>query len=121
MKQFSLVLLAAVLAGCATAPPPSTAQTKKKPALGDMSNPEADNPPFIGMTKAQALARYGEPKRRTLTSDGENWVYILNMGEVIGRAMIPFNFKPTQVRTSVLMFGPDGRVIKFDWDTPTDG
>jgi hypothetical protein len=43
------------------------------------------------------------------------------MGEVIGRAMIPFNFKPTQIRTSVLIFGPNGRVKKFNWDTPTEG
>lgn len=119
--MFPLIIAASLLAGCATTPAPSTAPPKKKSAVGDMSNPEADNPPFVGMTKAQALARYGEPKRRTLTSDGENWVYILNMGEVIGRAMIPFNFKPTQVRTSVLMFGPDGRVKKFNWDTATDG
>jgi hypothetical protein len=42
----------------------------------------------------------------------------LNLGEVFGKAMIPFNFKPTPIRTSVLIFGPDGRVKKFTWDTP---
>lgn len=120
-KILSLLLILSVLAlaGCAT-PAPTTPQSKPKPVVGDMSNPEADNPPFIGMTKAQALARYGEPKRRTLTDEGENWVYVLNLGEVIGSAMIPFNFKPTQIRTSVLIFGPDDRVKKFNWDTATD-
>jgi hypothetical protein len=115
------ILCALALAGCASPAPSSAPQSKPKTAIGDMSNPEADNPPFIGMTKAQALARYGEPKKRTLTDEGETWVYVLNMGEVIGRAMIPFNFKPTQIRTSVLIFGPNGRVKKFNWDTPTEG
>jgi hypothetical protein len=120
MKMF-LTILALTFAGCATPPPPpSSAAPKTKPAVGDISNPEAENPPFIGMTKAQALARYGEPKRRTLTDEGENWVYILNFGEVMGRALIPFNFKPTAIRTSVLIFGPDGRVKRFHWDVPTE-
>ena len=73
------------------------------------------------MTKAQVLARYGEPKKHTITHEGENWIYILNFGEVVGRAMIPFNFNPTAIRSGVIIFGPDGRVKKFSWDTPTDG
>jgi len=113
-----LLVAAGLLAGCASnAPQPRT----KPHVVGDMSTPEANKPPFIGMTKAQALARYGEPKRRTLTDEGENWVYLLNMGEVFGKAMIPFNFKPTPIRTSVLIFGADGRVKKFNWDTETEG
>lgn len=121
MKTPCIIIAVALLAGCAT-PPASTPPAKTKPGtVGDMSNPEAENPPFIGMTKAQALARYGEPKKRTLTDEGENWVYLLNLGEVFGKALIPFNFKPTQIRTSVLIFGPDGRVKKFNWDTPAEG
>ncbi|MGH8095518.1 MAG: hypothetical protein ACREIF_18965 [Chthoniobacterales bacterium] len=73
------------------------------------------------MTKAEALAIYGEPKKRRMSDEGEEWVYILNMGEVIGKAFIPFNFKPTDVRTGTLSFGPDGRVKKFTWDAPTKG
>lgn len=73
------------------------------------------------MTKAEALALYGEPKKKTMSDEGENWVYLLNMGEVIGKAFIPFNFKPTMVRTGVLIFSPGGRVKKFNWDTPTNG
>ncbi len=86
-----------------------------------MSNPEAEVPPRVGMTKAEALARYGPPKRKTMSEEGETWVYLLNMGEVIGKSFIPFNFKPTIVRTGVLIFGENGRVKKFNWDTPTDG
>lgn len=73
------------------------------------------------MTKAQVLARYGEPKRRTITDEGQQWVYVLNFGEVVGKAFIPFNFKPTPIRTGVIIFGPDERVKKFNWDTPTEG
>jgi hypothetical protein len=54
-------------------------------------------------------------------TEGENWIYVLNMGEVIGKAFIPCNFKPTMARTGVLIFGPDGRVKKFNWETPTSG
>lgn len=80
---------------------------------------EYEKPPFVGMTKAQALARYGEPKQHTLTDKGEQWVYLLNYGEVIGKAFIPFNFKPTPIRTGVLTFGPNGKVKEFRWDAPT--
>lgn len=120
-KLFLSVFAAAALAACSTQPS-TTARTTKPPAkVGDISNPEAETPPFIGMTKAQALARYGEPKKHTLTDEGENWVYILNMGEVIGKAMIPFNFRQPAVRTGVLIFGADGRVKKFNWDKDTSG
>jgi hypothetical protein len=114
-----LSIAALALAGCASNPSPQT--NGPKPKVGDISNPEAETPPFIGMTKAQALARYGHPKRQTMTDEGENWVYILNMGEVIGKAMIPFNFHQPAVRTGVLIFGPDGRVKKFNWDKETPG
>lgn len=101
----------------AAAPKDSGARTyggKKK-----QQQDESQKPPFVGMTKAQALARYGEPKQNTLTDKGEQWVYILNYGEVIGKAFIPFNFKVTPVRTGVLTFGSNGRVKEFRWDAPT--
>jgi hypothetical protein len=94
---------------------------KSKEKVGDISNPEAETPPFVGMTKEQALARYGHPKKHTVTEEGEQWVYILNYGEVLGKAFIPFNFKPTPIRTGVLTFGADAKVKKFTWDTPTKG
>jgi hypothetical protein len=34
--------------------------------------------------------------------------------------MIPFFFSTEQIRTGVLIFGPDGRVKKFVWDTPPE-
>jgi len=44
------------------------------------------------MTKAQALNRYGQPKKQTVTDEGEQWIYILNYGEVIGESVHPFQF-----------------------------
>src|SRR6266851_8615803 len=103
----SIVTAAALLGGCAAQPPPAAPHGAK---VGDISNPEAEKPPFVGMTKEQALARYGKPKKNTMTDEGEQWVYLLNYGEMIGKAFIPFNFKPTIPRTGVLIFGPDGQV-----------
>lgn len=111
-------MIALFFAGCAATPEPARTNSSR---VGDISNPEAEKPPFIGMTKAEALALYGHPKKQTMTDEGENWVYILNIGEVIGKAMIPFNFKPPMPRTGTLIFGPDGRVKKFNWDMPTTG
>ena len=106
------------LAACADAP--QSSGTSKPKTADEVREAEENEPPFIGMTKAQALARYGEPKRRSVSDEGEQWVYLLNFGEVMGKALIPFNFKPTQIRTGVLTFGPDGKVKKFNWDAPTN-
>jgi hypothetical protein len=118
VKTLSIILAIAL---CAASVVNAQKQDKTKPKIGDISNPEAEIPPFVGMTKAQALARYGRPKKNTITDEGEQWVYILNMGEVIGKAFIPFNFKPTIPRTGVLTFGPDGKVKKFTWDSTKHG
>jgi hypothetical protein len=120
MKMFPLYILGALLL-CATSissasPSPSPRKSPRKPAKVD----ESDKPPFVGMTKAQALNRYGQPKKQTVTDEGEQWIYILNYGEVVGKAFIPFNFHVTPIRTGLLIFGPDGRVKKFTWDTATD-
>ncbi len=119
MKTLNVIIAAALLtSGVANAKPTPTPRPRPgKPKTGDISNPEAEQPPFVGMTKAQALSRYGKPKKNTITDEGEQWVYILNMGEMIGKAFIPFNFKPTIARTGVLIFGPGGKVRKFTWDT----
>ena len=124
MRALSIALvfaLCACLTNCQTTSTAPVASTAAPPAVGDISNEQAEQPPFVGMTKAQALARYGEPKKHTITDEGENWIYILNMGEVIGKAFIPFNFKPTIPRTGTLTFGADQKVKKFTWDAATAG
>jgi outer membrane protein assembly factor BamE (lipoprotein component of BamABCDE complex) len=108
-----LVMLAAVLlAGCATT---TTQQiTQQAPQQSD----ESDTALVTGMTKDQVLSRCGEPEKKTLTDEGEQWLYILNMGEFIDKHMIPLLYSDRQVRTATIIFGSDGRVKKFNWDTP---
>jgi len=72
------------------------------------------------MTKDQVLSRCGEPEKKTLTDEGEQWLYVLNMGEFIDKHTIPFFYSDMQVRTATIIFGSDGRVKKFSWDTPTN-
>jgi hypothetical protein len=119
LMQRSVVMLLLVCSTLFIATGASVAQSapKKRTAKIDQS----EKPPFVGMTKAQALARYGEPKTHTITEKGEQWVYLLNYGEVLGKAFIPFNFKVTPIRTGVLTFGPDGKVKEFRWDAETKG
>jgi hypothetical protein len=116
-SRILLTLLLAITSSVfATSPTP----TPKKPANVPSKKVDlSEQAPFVGMTKAQALARYGEPKKHSVTDEGENWIYVLNAGEVIGKAFIPFNFNATPVRIGVLVFGANGKVKKFRWDTPT--
>ena len=119
MKNITPYIMSALLlAGCAssaTTGAPRTADRK----TASKKIAEEDKSPFIGMTKAEALARYGEPKKRTVTDEGEQWTYWLNFGEFMGKHMIPFFFSEEQIRIGVLIFGPDGRVKKFNWDAPS--
>ncbi len=119
MKTLLTITAALAFAVSVIATPALAKEPRRR--VGAVLNPEAENPPFVGMTKAQALSRYGEPKKHTVTDEGEQWTYILNWGEVIGKAFIPFNFKATPVRTGVLIFAPDGKVKKFSWDAETKG
>jgi hypothetical protein len=120
MKIISLHVIIALLCGMSAISASPTPSPTKPPRKSEKKIDEPDKPPFIGMTKAQALSRYGQPKKRTITDEGEQWIYVLNYGEVIGKAFIPFNFHATPVRTGVLIFGPNGKVKKFHWDAPTD-
>jgi hypothetical protein len=120
MKARILFTLVFAIASPVFATSPTPTPTPKKPAHPPSKKVDpSEQPPFVGMTKAQALARYGEPKRHSVTDEGENWIYVLNAGEVIGKAFIPFNFHATPVRIGVLVFGANGKLKKFRWDTPT--
>jgi hypothetical protein len=119
-SRILLVLLFAIASSAFAASPTPTPTPKKQPAHAPSKKVDpSEQPPFVGMTKAQALARYGEPRKHSVTEEGENWIYVLNEGEVIGKAFIPFNFHATPVRVGVLIFGVNGKVKKFRWDTPT--
>ena len=95
---------------------PSPTPAARKPPAKKVD--ESDKPPFVGMTKVQALARYGQPKQKTSTEEGEQWTYILNMGEFIGKHMIPFFVSTQGLRVGILICGQNDRVKKFRWDTP---
>jgi hypothetical protein len=117
MKVKLLIAIGIIIASPLVAQQPKQSPAKKaKTAQVD----ESEKPPFVGMTKQQARSRYGEPKKHSVTDEGESWIYVLNYGEVIGKAFIPFNFHQTPIRTGVLLFGSNGKVKKFTWDVPTN-
>ena len=118
MKHSRLLLLAA-FGGCLafTDCSQNSQQTQGSAATGE---DESEKPPFVGMTKNQALARYGDPKTKGVTEEGETWTYVRGLGAMMAKAAIPFYFGGRDLKTGVLIFGPDGKVKKFRWDTQTD-
>ena len=90
-----------VLTGCAT-----TASDSKPKA--EQKQPEKN--PEVGMTKEQVLALYGKTDNVQVSSEGETWIYHLNMGE----AFIPFNFgyKP---KIRMIYFDKDGKVARWSY------
>ena len=107
-----------VIAAMVSASPIPTAAGKSPPRRQSASKiDESDKPPFVGMTKAEAVARYGNANQKFSTDQGEIWIYILNLGQFIGKQMAP---PILDLRTGTLLFGQDGRVKEFRWDTPED-
>jgi hypothetical protein len=103
MKITSIVMLglALVFTGCATqsgdSKPPAKAKTEEKT-------------PQVGMTKEEVIQMFGKTDHQNITSEGETWVYNLNMGE----AFIPFNFG-YRPKTRIINFGRDGRVASWSY------
>jgi len=94
MKYTMIALLgcAVLICGCAS----------DKDGGAKTSQPQQEKNPEIGMTKEQVLAMYGKTDNIQASSEGETWIYHLNMGE----AFIPFNFG----------YRPKMRIIDFDKD-----
>lgn len=84
----------------------------------DMTISPSKKPPFLGMTKAQALARYGEPWHHAAVPQGEQWFYHLKFAEVYGRAFVPFWYSSENVNLGVITFGPKGTVTRYAWNHP---
>ena len=103
MKITSLLLLtlAFVLSGCATTEGDSKAQAAQK-------QPEKN--PEVGMTKEQIIAMYGKTDNQQVSSQGETWIYNLNMGE----AFIPFNFGD-RPKMRIITFDKDGKVANWSY------
>lgn len=72
-------------------------------------------PPHNGMSRDEVFRMYGPPNRRFADDMGETFVYYLNAGEIEGKSFIPF-YIPPRLRTGVLTFGPDGRVVRYHWE-----
>jgi outer membrane protein assembly factor BamE (lipoprotein component of BamABCDE complex) len=100
MKKFIPFLLAAVFifAGCTTN---ETASQPKPTAQDNGKNPE------VGMTRDQVVSLYGKTDNIRASSEGETWIYNLNMGE----QFIPFNFG----------YRPKLRIIEFDKEGKVKG
>lgn len=103
MKKFIPLLLAAafLFAGCAS----DNTGSQSKPAAQSK-----DKVPELGMTKDQVIALYGKTDNIRLSSDGESWVYNLNMGE----AFIPWNFG-YRPKLRIVDFDKDGKVKSWSY------
>jgi len=101
MKIISLIFLglALVFSGCATND--SSAPPKQN---------EAEKTPQVGMTKDQVVQMFGKTDNKNMTSEGETWIYHLNMGEMF----IPFNFG-YRPKTRIVNFGKDGLVSSWSY------
>lgn len=62
------------------------------------------------MTKAQIIEMYGPTNNQQVSSQGETWIYNLNMGE----AFIPFNFG-YRPKVRVINFDPEGKVASWSF------
>jgi hypothetical protein len=98
MKKLVPVFAGAALffAGCASDNSTSSSSQPKPTAESKEKNPE------VGMSKDQVLAMYGKTDNVRVSSEGETWIYNLNMGE----AFIPWNFG----------YRPKFRIVDFDKD-----
>ena len=96
MKKFLPVFAAAALlfGGCA-----SDNNNDSKPK---QTAPDNEKKPEVGMTKEQVVGLYGKTDNVRVSSEGETWIYNLNMGE----AFIPWNFG----------YRPKMRIVDFDKD-----
>lgn len=102
MKTIALLLatLSFFISGCAS----TESSGKPKPDQGSAKQPE------IGMTKQQVLDLYGKTDNMQVSSEGETWVYHLNMGE----AFIPFNFG-YRPKMRVIHFDKEGKVTNWSY------
>ena len=101
MKITSILILAVAtaMAGCATSESGSKPKAEQR---------QPDRNPEVGMTKDQIVAMYGKTDNIQASSEGETWIYHLNMGE----AFIPFNFG-YRPKMRMIYFDRDGKVARW--------
>src|SRR5205809_6366750 len=100
MNTRSLLLLtcALLVGGCAS----------DKATSDSSSAQQKQKDPEVGMTKEQVIALYGKTDNVQKSSEGETWIYHLNMGE----AFIPFGYRP---KMRIINFDKDGRVAHWSY------
>ena len=113
MKGALTIILALALASCASAPR-SAASRSAQSRMDDGHRYE--KAPFAGMTKTLAWARYGKPRKRVQTEEGERWYYILNASEVARKTLNPLVLAPPHYRTGILVFGANDKLKRFAWE-----
>ena len=103
MKYLLIAFLAATvfLCGCAS--------DKSEQSSAPKSDQKQQDPE-VGMTKDQVLALYGKTDNIQTSSDGETWIYHINMGE----AFIPFNFG-YRPKMRIIQFDKDGKVSHWSY------
>lgn len=102
MKKLLITVLGCALLACGCASDKS-----------DAPKPQAqqkDKDPELGMTKDQIIAMYGKTDNIQTSSEGETWIYRLNMGE----AFIPFNFG-YRPKIRIIQFDKDGKVTHWSY------
>jgi len=103
-NQIALMLACAVVlaGGCATENGGDNSQSSQ--------SKQSDKKPEVGMTKEEIIGMYEKTDNIQSSSDGETWIYNMNMGE----AFIPFNFG-YRPKTRIIVFGPDGKVTRWNY------
>jgi hypothetical protein len=103
MKYLIIGLLTCTIlgAGCAT---------DKEGAPNSAQKQAQEKHPEVGMTKDDVIAMYGKTDNIQFSSQGETWVYHLNMGE----AFIPFNFG-YRPKIRIVQFDRDGKVASWSY------
>jgi len=101
LTSFLVLALSLILFGCASPDGGSKAKTEQK---------QPDKNPEVGMTREQVIALYGKTDNIQASSDGETWIYHLNMGE----AFIPFNFG-YRPKIRIINFDKDGKVARWSY------
>ncbi len=95
-----LLTCALLVGGCAS----------DKAASDSSSAQQKQKDPEVGMTKDQVIAMYGKTDNVQVSSEGETWIYHLNMGE----AFIPFNFG-YRPKIRIINFDNDGKVAHWSY------
>ncbi len=94
----------------APAPPVEAPDTGHRGTRG-----EWNRTPEVGMTKAQVLTRYGDPRTIQQTPEGEVWRY---RAQRRGRDFIPvYGAFTQQTKGGTIGFDAEGRVKAYDWGT----